>query len=105
MTASREHSALETASVLIVDNEPPVRTLTRTILERAGYRVRTRPRADAEALCDREAGGIDLLVTDITCVGRQRPALFTRLREKRPSLRVLPCQARTRRSSIGIRST
>ncbi len=74
MTASREHSALETASVLIVDNEPPVRTLTRTILERAGYRVRdVSTCADAEALFDREAGGIDLLVTDVTLRGRQRP--------------------------------
>jgi PAS domain S-box-containing protein len=90
VTASRERSAPETASVLIVDNEPPVRILTRTILERAGYRVRDASTcADAEALFDREAGGIDLLVTDVALRDGSGPALFKRLCEKRPSLRVL----------------
>jgi PAS domain S-box-containing protein len=90
VTASREHFAPETASVLIVDNEPPVRALTRTILERAGYRVRDASTcADAEALFDREAGGIDLLVTDVALRDGSGPALFERLCKKRPSLRVL----------------
>ena len=90
VTASREHFAPETASVLIVDNEPPVRALTRTILERAGYRVRDASTcADAEALFDRETGGIDLRVTDVALRDGSGPALFKRLCKKRPSLRVL----------------
>jgi PAS domain S-box-containing protein len=90
VAASREQPAGGTASVLIVEDEPPIRTLTRTILERAGYRVLdASTSADAEALFDREAGGIDLLVTDVSLPDGSGPALFTRLCEKRPSLRVL----------------
>ena len=76
--------------MLIVEDEQAVRTLTRTILERAGYSVLDASTAtDAEALFAQEAGGIDLVVTDIALPDGTGPALFKRLREKRPSLRVL----------------
>ncbi len=66
VASPREQPAGGTACVLIVEDEQPIRTLTRTILERAGYRVLdAATSADAEALFDREAGGIDLLVTDV----------------------------------------
>jgi DNA-binding NtrC family response regulator len=72
------------------DIEQAIRTLTRAILERAGYRVLAASTAtDAEALFAQEAGGIDLLVTDIALPDGTGPALFKRLFEKRPSLRVL----------------
>jgi PAS domain S-box-containing protein len=88
--AIREQPAGGTASVLIVEDEQPVRTLTRTILERAGYRVLDASTStDAETLFDREGGGIDLLVTDVALPDGSGPALFKRLFEKRPSLRVL----------------
>jgi PAS domain S-box-containing protein len=87
---SREQPAGETRSVLIVEDEPPIRSLTRTILERAGYRVlEAATSTDAEALFDREPGGIDLLVTDVGLPDGSGPSLFKRLHEKRPSLRVL----------------
>jgi PAS domain S-box-containing protein len=87
---SREHPASSTACVLIVEDEQPIRTLTRTILERAGYRVLdAATSADAETLFNREAGGIDLVVTDVALPDGYGPALFKRLREQRPSLRVL----------------
>ena len=90
VAASREQPAGGTASVLIVEDEQSIRTLTRTILERAGYRVLDAPTAtDAEALFDREPGGIDLLVTDVALPDGNGPALFRRLFEKRPWLRVL----------------
>ena len=76
--------------MLIVEDEHPIRTLTRTILERAGYRVLDASTlADAEALFDREAAGIDLLVTDVALPDGNGPTLFKRLFAKRPSLRVL----------------
>jgi PAS domain S-box-containing protein len=90
VAAAREQPAGGTPSVLIVDDEQPIRALTRTILERAGYRVldASTP-AEAETLFDREADGIDLLVTDVSLPDGGGPALFKRLVEKRPSLRVL----------------
>lgn len=90
VAASREQPAGQVASVLIVEDEQPIRTLTRTILERAGYRVLDASTStDAEALFDRETGRIDLLVTDVALPDGSGPALFKRLFEKRPSLRVL----------------
>jgi CheY-like chemotaxis protein len=90
VTPSRERPAGGTASVLIVEDERQIRSLTRTILERGGYRVlAASTAAEAEALCAREAGGIDLLVTDVALPDGNGPALFKRLFEKQPSLRVL----------------
>jgi PAS domain S-box-containing protein len=90
MAAPREQSAGGTASVLIVEDEQPIRTLARTILERAGYRVLDASTVtEAEALFDREPGEIDLLVTDVTLPDGNGPAMFRRLFAKRPSLRVL----------------
>jgi two-component system cell cycle sensor histidine kinase/response regulator CckA len=87
---SGEQAAGGTASVLIVDGEPAIRSLTRTVLERAGYRVLdVSTSTDAAALFDQEASGIDLLVTDMVLPDGSGPALFKRLLEKRPSLRVL----------------
>jgi PAS domain S-box-containing protein len=90
VVASREQPAGGTASVLIVEDEQAIRTLTRTILERAGYSVVTASTAtDAEALFAQEVGGIDLLVTDIALPDGTGPALFKRLFARRPSLRVV----------------
>jgi two-component system cell cycle sensor histidine kinase/response regulator CckA len=90
VVASREQPAGGSASVLIVEDEQAIRTLTRTILERAGYRVLTASTAtDAEALFPQEVDGIDLLVTDIALPDGTGPALFKRLVERRPSLRVV----------------
>jgi len=87
---SREPRASRTACVLIVEGEEPIRALTRTILERAGHRVLdAATSADAETLFDREPGGIDLVVTDVALRDGYGPALFTRLRDKQPSLHVL----------------
>jgi PAS domain S-box-containing protein len=86
----RERPTGGTAAVLIVEDERQIRTLTRTILERRGYRVlAASTAAEAEALFAREAGGIDLLVTDVALPDGNGPALFKSLFEKRPSLRVL----------------
>jgi hypothetical protein len=54
-------------------------------LERAGYRVLAASTStETEALFAREAGGIDLLVTDVALPDGSGPALFKRLFEKRP---------------------
>ncbi len=53
-------------TVLVVDDEPSVLRLTRTILERAGYVVLTATSGrEALAICLERDGVIDLLVTDV----------------------------------------
>jgi CheY-like chemotaxis protein len=90
VTASPQPPAGGAASVLIVEDDQSIRALTRTILERAGYRVLDASTSTAaEEVFDREAGGIDLVVTGVALPDGSGPALFRRLFEKQHSLRVL----------------
>jgi two-component system cell cycle sensor histidine kinase/response regulator CckA len=76
--------------VLVVEDEQAVRYLTRVLLERSGYRVMDagNPR-EAEAVFSEQAGSIDLLLTDVVMPGSNGPALFKRLAERQPGLKVL----------------
>jgi PAS domain S-box-containing protein len=79
-----------TETVLLVEDERAVRFVSRTILEKAGYRVLD---ADdpgyAEAIFAQHGASIDLLVTDVVMPGGSGPGLFKRLALLRPGLRVL----------------
>jgi two-component system cell cycle sensor histidine kinase/response regulator CckA len=79
-----------TETVLVVEDDAAVRALTRTILERAGYRVLDAPApSEAEALFDQHRDLISLLVTDVIMPGSSGPKLFERLARQRPGLKVL----------------
>jgi two-component system cell cycle sensor histidine kinase/response regulator CckA len=79
-----------TETVLVVEDEEPVRLLTRRILERAGYRVFDAADAQqAEALFDSDEAVVNLLVTDVVMPGSSGPLLFERLSRKRRDLKVL----------------
>ena len=77
-------------TVLLVEDEQAVRSLSRALLERAGYQVldAADPR-EAEEVFRQHADRIDLLVTDVIMPGSSGPALFGRLSVERPDLRVL----------------
>lgn len=76
--------------VLVVEDEPEVRRLVKTVLERAGYRV-------SEAADPREAEQIlvsgdepfELLITDLVMPGGTGADLYQRLAARRPSMRVV----------------
>jgi signal transduction histidine kinase/response regulator RpfG family c-di-GMP phosphodiesterase len=79
-----------TENVLVVEDEDAVRVLTRTILEKAGYRVAVASNSQgAEALFDEDPTRFQLLVTDVIMPGLTGPELFSRLSTRRPQLRVL----------------
>jgi two-component system cell cycle sensor histidine kinase/response regulator CckA len=78
-----------TETILLAEDEAPVRALARLILQRAGYTViEAATPAEAEAR-SHSMPTIDLLLTDVVMPGGTGPELFRRLSARRPSLRVL----------------
>ena len=79
-----------TETILLVEDEPAIRRLSRVILERAGYTVLDAANpADAEAICLEDPARVDMLLTDVIMPGASGPALFQRLVTHCPGLRVL----------------
>ncbi len=79
-------------TILVVEDEAPVRAVTRQLLERNGYTVLEAPDgAAALALVDGAAGGrhIDLLLTDVIMPGMSGRELAVQLNARRPNVRVL----------------
>jgi signal transduction histidine kinase/CheY-like chemotaxis protein len=78
------------ATVLLVEDEPTVRSVARRILMGAGYQVLAAPSGEqALTLAAAHDGHIDLLVTDILMAGFDGLELASRLRAIRPELRTL----------------
>ena len=78
------------ATILLVEDEPAVRMVTREALELGGYRVLE---ADGPLAATRIAGeaatAIDLLLTDMIMPGMNGAELARRVRESRPGLQTL----------------
>jgi signal transduction histidine kinase len=76
-------------TILLAEDEAPVRSLARVILQGAGYTVvEAATPAEAE-VCSASMPSIDLLLTDVVMPGGTGPELFRQLSMRRPSLRVL----------------
>ncbi|MCE9565775.1 MAG: PAS domain-containing protein [Planctomycetes bacterium] len=92
---TKSHSALRvpprgTETVLVVEDDAAVRTLTRHILGRAGYAVLEAAGGnEALRVAADHPGTIHLLVTDVVMPGLGGPAAAELLAERRPGLRVL----------------
>jgi CheY-like chemotaxis protein len=77
-------------TILVVEDSPGVRELTRTVLTRQGYQVFVATRGDeAIVTLDEIRGRIDLLVTDVVMPGLSGFALASAAREMVPGLRTL----------------
>jgi CheY-like chemotaxis protein len=76
------------ASVLVVDDEPAVRTTIKLVLERQGHRVTMAPdgRAGLAALA---AGGIDVLVVDLFMPGMDGLEMLREVRKHQVDLPVI----------------
>ena len=78
------------ATLLLVEDEPVLRSLSQRALENEGYTVLTAEDGfDALAVAETFSGAIDLLITDVVLPGLNGRALAARLRERRPGLEVL----------------
>lgn len=77
-------------TILIIDDEAAVRNVTRTLLERAGYRVLTAAGgAEGVALFETEGPGVDLVVLDLTMPHMSGREVLAALTGLRPDVRVL----------------
>ena len=77
-------------TVLLVEDELAVRRIARLALQAQGYTVlEASSGAEAERVASAHPERIDLLLTDVVMPGMGGPELASKLREKRPRLRVL----------------
>ena len=76
--------------ILVVDDEPLVRSVVKRVLDASGYRVTLAEDgiAGLEAL-ERERGAFDLVLLDMAMPRLDGPGMFTRARLRYPALRVL----------------
>jgi DNA-binding NtrC family response regulator len=77
------------AKILVVDDDPDIRSLTRTFLEHEGHVVYVSGDADRAAKIFSRASDIDLVITDYSMPQRSGFDLARELKKIRPSLRVL----------------
>jgi len=89
--AAIAHPAVsETATILVVDDEPGVRELVRIILEEYGYTVLEAGHGEeALQVCQQYAGSIHLLLSDVIMPGLIGAPLVERVKALRPSVKVL----------------
>jgi CheY-like chemotaxis protein len=78
------------ATILVVEDEAPLRNLLENVLTERGFRVLAAPDGpQAVALAQAEPGKIDLLLTDVRMPGMDGFELHERLREMRGDMKVL----------------
>jgi DNA-binding NtrC family response regulator len=87
--ARRAEPASLSSTILLVDDDSDMRSLTRTFLEHEGYRVFSSGEAERAAQIFSTAPRIDLLITDIYMPGRSGMELAHDLKTMRPELPIL----------------
>jgi CheY-like chemotaxis protein len=79
-----------TETILLVEDEPSVRTLVRDELRKLGYRVvEAKNGVEACLVATQQAGSLDLLLTDVVMPGMGGRELAQHLSVIKPDLRVL----------------
>jgi CheY-like chemotaxis protein len=90
VAAARPRAARGSETVLLAEDEAPVRAVARQVLERHGYTVLEAPSAEAALdIATRYSGAIHLLLTDVIMPGLSGRELATRLADLRPEARVI----------------
>lgn len=77
-------------TILLVEDEEPVRKLVLKVLEGAGYQVLSAASAEeGRRLAEAHDGPLDLLLTDVLLPGMDGPTLARTLTATRPGLRII----------------
>jgi PAS domain S-box-containing protein len=86
------HSPEGTQRILVVEDDPSVRNLSKMALQKAGYRITiARSAEEAEELFEKENGEFDLLFSDVILPGKNGAELAASIRVIKPDLPVLLC--------------
>jgi len=95
-------AARATETILLVEDEPQVRSLTRTMLARLGYRVLEAESADeALSITSKYEGPLDLVLTDLVMPRMSGTDLARQMQTTRPAIRVLYMSGYTDYGVIG----
>jgi two-component system, chemotaxis family, chemotaxis protein CheY len=86
---SQAHITTSPSTILVVDDDSDIRSLTRTFLEHEGYQVHTSGDADRASRIFRSAPHIDLLITDYSMPQRSGMELALDIKSIQPTLPVL----------------
>lgn len=79
-----------TGTVLVVDDEPVLRSIAAKILSRSGFTALSAGNAEeAVAVFEAHGGKIDLLLTDVVMPGMSGPQLASELTARKPGLKVV----------------
>ncbi|MBI4165217.1 MAG: response regulator [Acidobacteria bacterium] len=77
-------------TIIVVEDEEPVRSLVRRVLESKGYAVLTASTAEeATRICEQQEGKISLLLTDVVMPGMSGRKLAQHLGFSRPEMKIL----------------
>jgi CheY-like chemotaxis protein len=90
-----------TETILLLEDDEPVRQLARMILTRHGYKVLVAESpGDALLLCEQHQGTIALLLTDVIMPRMSGPQLAERVSSVRPEMKVLYMSGHTLRTVV-----
>ena len=78
-----------TETVMLVEDEPAIRSLVDGVLRSLGYSVIIATSGEAEDVARSHVGPVDLLVSDVVMPGIGGPSVAARVRVARPGVRVL----------------
>ena len=76
-------------TILVVEDQPAIRSLAQRVLARAGYSVLLAESGDAARSVARNASRLHLIVMDVLLPGERGPRVAAELREQHPEARVL----------------
>ena len=101
VSQAQPSQAVGSETILLVEDEAPVRSLVRGVLEARGYTVLEASRTEeAIAFCQRHPGPTHLLLTDVVMPGMAGPVLAGHLQALRPTMKALYMSGYTNHASF-----
>jgi len=92
------------SEILVVDDDPAIRSLFHKVLTRGGYHV-TEASDGAQALAAVEKGGLDLVITDLVMPGKEGIETIVEIHKHHPEVKIIAVSGAFGGSYLSIAST